>query len=209
MPGPLIAYAALAGLQLLSGVQQANAIQKQAELQKQLDRFNIEQAELDAFNAEADGYTQSARYANVVEQINSTQRNTYYAADVDPNFGTAKDIQTDSSVTGKLNLIDIQNQAHQQALGYKKQANNMRGQSELNQIGAEFKAKGVRNAAILGAANTALTGYERSRAIQVEKAPIESTSQPLGTSAGDNDTALYGWAPRTYKSKYYGVIGRK
>ena len=188
MPGPLIAYAALAGLQLLSGVQQANAIQKQAELQKQLDRFNIEQAELD---------------------VNSTQRNTYYAADVDPNFGTAKDIQTDSSVTGKLNLIDIQNQAHQQALGYKKQANNMRGQSELNQIGAEFKAKGVRNAAILGAANTALTGYERSRAIQVEKAPIESTSQPLGTSAGDNDTALYGWAPRTYKSKYYGVIGRK
>lgn len=209
MPGPMIAYAALAGLQLLSGVQQANAIQKQAELQKELDKFNIEQAELDAFNAEADGYTQSARYANVIEQINSTQRNTYYAADVDPNFGTAKDIQADSSVAGKLNLLDIQNQAHQQALGYKKQANNMRGQSELNSIGAELKAKGTRNAAILGAANTMLTGYERNKPLQEEEAPVESTSQPLGTSAGDNDAALYGWAPRTYQSKYYGVIGGK
>lgn len=209
MPGPMIAYAALAGLQLLSGVQQANAIQKQAELQKQLDRFNIEQAELDAFNAEADGYTQSARYANVINEINSTQRNTYYAADVDPNFGTAKDIQEDSTVTGKLNLIDIQNQAHQQAMGYKKQANNMRGQSALNTIGAEFKAKTTRNAAILGAANTMLTGYERNRPVQVEEAPVESSSQALGTSAGDNDTALYGWAPRSYKSKYFGTIGGK
>lgn len=155
-------YVALAGLQLLSGVQQANNIQRQAELQKKLDEFNIEQAQLDAFNAEADGYTQSARYENVINAIESSQRAAYYAADVDPNFGTAADIQADTKVTGELNLLDIQSQAHQRALGYKKQANSIRGQSGLNQIGASLQASTARNTAILGAANTAITGYERN-----------------------------------------------
>lgn len=162
MAVPLIVYGAMAGLQLLSGIQQANNIQRQAELQKQLDEFNIEQAQLDAFNAEADGYTASARYQNVINAVNSTQINTYYANDVNPNFGTAADIQADTKLTGQLNLLDIQSQAHQRALGYKKQANNMRGQSGMNQIGASLQATTARNTAILGAANTMITGYERN-----------------------------------------------
>lgn len=197
---PLVVYGAMAGLQLLSGVQQANNIQKQAELSKKLDEFNIEQAELDAFNAEADGYTQMARYKNVIEAIDSTQRNTYYAANVDPNFGTAADIQADTKVTGTLNLLDLQSQAHQRALGYKKQANNMRGQSEMNQIGATFQATTARNTAILGAANTMLTGYEKNVGLGGGK------KKPVGHFG--SSAANYSTDENSYNIQYGGALGR-
>jgi hypothetical protein len=162
MAVPLIVYGAMAGLQLLSGVQQANNIQKQAELSKELDEFNREQSLLDAFNAERDGYTQMARYGSTINAIESTQRNIYYANDVNPGFGTAADIQADTKNVGQLNLLDIQSQAHQRALGYKKQALGIKTQSGMNQIGASLQSTSARNTAILGAANTMITGYERN-----------------------------------------------
>lgn len=210
MAVPFIVYGAMAGLQLLSGVQQANNIQRQAELQKKLDEFNVEQAQLDAFNAEKDGYTQMARYENVINEIQSTQRNNYYAADVNPNFGTAADLQADSKLTGQLNLLDIQSQAHQRALGYKKQANAIRGQSGLNQIGASLQADTTRNTAVLGAANTLLTGYERNGGFgNIKKPQTNVAANESSTYGGDNVTALYGWSPATYNSKYFGRLGGK
>lgn len=162
MAVPFLVYGAMAGLQLLSGVQQANAIQRQAELQKELDQFNIEQSQLDAFNAEADGYTQMARYQNVIDEISAKTRVQYIAADVDPNFGTAKDLQEQNTLTGKLNLLDLQNQAHKRAMGYQKEALTRRGQSSLNMIGANLQARTTQNASMINAAGTLITGYERS-----------------------------------------------
>jgi len=207
MAVPLIVYGAMAGLQLLSGVQQANNIQRQAELQKKLDQFNIEQAEIDSFNAEADGYTQMARYENVINAIESTQRNTYYAADVDPNFGTAADLQTDTKLTGQLNLLDIQSQAHQRALGYKKQANNMRGQSGMNQIGADLQSSTARNTAILGAANTMITGIERNGGFTgyEKKKPVQGGH--FG-SLPKVDEVSYNTQFGGYTSSYLGRIGK-
>ena len=214
MAVPLIVYGAMAGLQLLSGVQQANNIQRQAELQKNLDEFNVEQAELDSFNAEADGYTQMARYGSVINAVESTQRNTYYANDVNPNFGTAADLQADSKLTGQLNLLDIQSQAHQRALGYKKQANNMRGQSGMNSIAASFQAESTKNTAILGAANTVVTGLEKNGYFDdstgyKKKPQTNVAANESSTYGGDNVTALYGWSPATYNSKYFGRLGGK
>ena len=137
MAAQVVAYAALAGLQLLSGIQQANNIQRQAEIQKKIDEFNRDQVALDAFNAEADGYTQMARYQNVIDQIQAAEKVAYIDQNVDPNFGTARDIQDQSSVNGQLNKIDIQNQAHMKALGFKFQLNNMKLQSDLGQLAAE------------------------------------------------------------------------
>ncbi len=202
MAVPLIVYGAMAGLQLLSGVQQANNIQRQAELQKKLDEFNIEQAQLDAFNAEKDGYTQSARYENVINAVNSTQRNIYYANDVNPNFGTAADIQADTKLTGQLNLLDIQSQAHQRALGYKKQANNMRGQSGMNQIGASLQATTARNTAILGAANTAITGIERNGGFT----GYEKNYSPWSKSNSENKMTKAEWE-KQYNTAYGGALG--
>lgn len=220
MPLPLIVYGAMAGLQLLSGVQQANNIQRQAELQKQLDQFNIEQAQLDAFNAEADGYTQMARYQNVINAIDSTQRNTYYANDVNPNFGTAADIQADTKLTGQLNLLDIQSQAHQRALGYKKQANNMRGQSELNSIGASLQASSTRSAAIIGALGTVATGLGKAGYFDKKPEPKDLTGGYAKTTGGHfggspeapSRSAWDNVSPYTkeqqYNIQYGGALGR-
>lgn len=188
---PMIAYGALAGLQLLSGVQQANAIQKQAELQRQIDQFNIEQAQLDAFQAEADGYTQMARYQNVIDEIEAQQRVQYAAAGVSSNFGSASDIQAESELNAKLNLLDIQSQAHKRALGYQKEANQRRGQSELNMIGADLQAITARNTAILNAGGTLLGGAERNGLFTKNK-PLGLTGYEKANYSG-NYGSDYNW----------------
>lgn len=200
MAVPLIIYGAMAGLQLLSGVQQANNIQKQAELQKELDEFNREQALLDAFNAEKDGYTQMARYGSTINAIESTQRNIYYSNDVNPNFGTAADIQADTKNTGQLNLLDIQSQAHQRALGYKKQAAGIKTQSGMNQIGASLQASTARNTAILGAANTMITGYERNGGF--------GKPGPRNVQSGTDWDMVSPSDEEAYNIQYGGALGR-
>lgn len=200
MAAQLAIYAAIAGMQLLQGIQQANNIQKQAELQKKLDELNIEQAQLDAFMAEADGYTQEARYQNVIDQIKSAQEVAFIAQDVDPSFGTARDIQEESTVNANLNKIDIQNQAHMKALGFQNQAINMRTQSKLNSLAAETYAINVRNSAILGAAGTAAKGFEgspKSGSTGYEKPPIQFEEPIKGGADNFNYDAYYGFAPRS------------
>lgn len=191
-------YAAIAGLQLLSGIQQANNIQKQAELQKKMDEFNLEQTQLDAFLAEADGETQLARYQSVIDQTLSAQTVGYTANNVDANFGTAKDIQEESAVNANLNKIDIQNQAHMKALGFKNQAINMRTQSTLNSLASETYATNVRNSAILGAAGTAAKGIQSMpKTTGYEEAPIKFEEPLKGGADNSNYDAYYGYAPRS------------
>lgn len=165
---PLV-YGALAAYQVYSGAQQASAIQRQAQLQQQLDQFNIEQAELDSFNAERDGYTEMARYQTAIDEIEASSRVQYIAAGVDPNFGTARELQEQNSLVGALNLMDIQSQAQQRALGYKKEINQRRGQSAMNMLGAELQSSSIRNASYVNAANTMLTGYERNKVPSEDK----------------------------------------
>jgi len=194
-------YAVIAGLQLLSGIQQANNIQRQAEIQKKIDEFNRDQVALDAFNAEADGYTQMARYQNVIDQIQAAQKVNFISADINPDFGTAKDIQDQSSVNGMLNKIDIQNQAHMKALGFKFQLNNMKLQSDLGQLAAETQAVTTRNTAILNAGGTALKGAESSGMFKgstgYEKKPIQFDEPLKGGADNFNYDAYYGFAPRS------------
>lgn len=161
---PLLAYGAMAAFQIYSGAQSANAIQRQAEISRLLEEFNIEQAQLDAFNAERDGYSEQARYQNVIDEVEASSRVRYLAADIDPNFGTAAELQGENKLNGALNLMDIASKAHQRAMGYEMEAIQRRGQSTLNMMSAKSQAEGVRTASYINAANTAITGYERNAA---------------------------------------------
>lgn len=213
MAVPLVVYGAMAGLQLLYGVQQANAIQKQAELSKQLDQFNIEQAQLDAYLAEQDGLTQMARYQNVIDEINAAQRVQFTAADIDPNFGSAKEIQQESQVNAALNLLDIQFNAHQKSMGYQKEANYRRTQSGMNQISANLQSTSVRNAAILNAANTAFTGMDKNgmfnktsgKRTVASAEPVTGYEAPV-SSPWDNVSPYS--REEQYNIQYGGALGR-
>lgn len=155
----IIAAAAYAGYQLISGYQQAETIRENAKLRDQIDGMNEWAAEQDAFNAEKEGYSHSARYQSTIDSTVADQRTAYASKNVDVNFGTAADVQADSKVTGFLNQLDIQRQASEKAYGYKREELNTRLQSGMNDAFAEEQAGAKEAEGTANAAKTFMSGY--------------------------------------------------
>lgn len=156
--------AGVAAFQLISGAQQAETIRNNAEISKGVNELNAKYAELDAYHAEQDGYTAEARYQTTIDQTISSQKVVEAAKGVDVSFGTAKELQLETKLTGFLNKLDIKNRAHAQALGYENQASNIRLQGASNTAQAAYNASATETSAIISAANTALpaiSGYRR------------------------------------------------
>lgn len=160
---PVTGLYALAAFQIFSGAQQAESIRKNAELSQQVNDMNAKYAELDAYNAEISGYSNVARYENVIDSTVSQQKSALAANDTDVNFGTASQIQAETKLNGFLNKLDIKNQAHAQALGYMNQARNYRLAGEAAVAQGELNANATQNAALINAGGTVLSGYARSR----------------------------------------------
>lgn len=162
MPAPIIAAGAVvSGLQLINGFQQADLIRMQSSISRQVADLNSRYAELDAFKAEQDGLTMSARYQSGVDAILADQKVAYAARNVDFSFGTARAVQDETKLNGFLNTIDIQTQAQEKALGLRREAREARLNSTLGSMGAEQAAASARSAGILQAAGTGLkiSGY--------------------------------------------------
>lgn len=162
MAVPLIAFAALAALQMINGNAQAAAIREQGRRKQLIANMNAEFAELDAYEAEVKGFSDTARYQNVIDSTIGAQRVGYAAAGVDVNYGTAKDVQTDTRITGLLNTLDIQKQARQKALGFKKEARNLRMGGDFSRQQAGMDATATSNSAYMNAAGTMLQGADKN-----------------------------------------------
>lgn len=150
------AYAGLAAYEIISGFQQAEMVRANAELSQEINTFNADLAQIDAYEAEKAGYSQVARYEGVVEQTVGSQRVALAAQGVDVSFGTAAEIQEDTKVRGFLNQQDIMAEANARALGFKNEARSRRLQGYLSAVGAEVSASATRNAGIIGAAQTGI-----------------------------------------------------
>jgi len=159
----MAAAAVLSGLQVYNGLQNADMIRANAKLTAQIAEINAKAREADAFNATADGETDVARYAAVVDGIGAEQQANYAAADVDITFGSAKDFQEESKLNGFLNTLDIREQAHAKALGYQREARSIRLQGAMGQLTSEASAIATRNAGFLNAGATLATGYTREK----------------------------------------------
>lgn len=155
-------YGALAGLQVLNGLNQASLIRGQAELNKQIADMNIELAQIDQFEAIADGMTQEARYQTVIDTIRSQQEAVFAARNVNSDFGTAADVVQETELNGFLNKLDIQNAAFAKAAGIKREIGSMRLQSFMNQQQAEINANATIQTSLIQAAGTGLSGYQKS-----------------------------------------------
>ena len=129
------AYAAagLGALQVWSGIQMGGMIRRQADLTAQISEMNAQFAEIDAWEAEKMGYTQTARYQSVIDATLDDQRAIMAAQGTDVGYGTAAELQAETRLTGFLNTLDMQQQARNQAYGFKTQASNFRLQG-ANQI---------------------------------------------------------------------------
>lgn len=154
-------YAALAAFQVASGFQQAQMIRENADLQNRVNDFNAAFAELDAYQAERQGFTDVSRYQTVVDKTLSDQRSAYAAQGVDVNYGTAAEVQAETRLTGILNMFDLQRQAREKAMGFKTEAINIRLQGGMRRLQSDLDASGVQRQAVIGAVSTGISGYTR------------------------------------------------
>ena len=170
------ASAGLAAFQIISGYQQAELVRKSADLAKQVNDMNAEFAEVDAFHAEQRGESEVARYQSVIDATLASEKVANAVNNVAGNFGTAAEKTADTKLNGFLNQLDIRNQAHQQALGYKDQARNYRlaGASGVAQAG--YNANAMQNSAIINAGATTISGYTRSASASKKGDNSASTS---------------------------------
>lgn len=155
------AYAALAAYQVVKGFYDAETIREQAKLQQQIDEMNAEDAELDAYNAEKYGFTESARYQSVVDKTVASQRSAYATNNVDVNYGTAAERQDETRLVGHFNMLEMQRRGKERAMAYRREARNIRLGSEFRMYQANIDASASVTSGVMGAAQTGLSGYSR------------------------------------------------
>ena len=153
--------AGVAVYQIYSGLKQAESIRRQARLTAQLNELNAKYIEYDAWQAEAFGSTEQARYQTEIDRVAGDQKVAYASHGVDINYGTAAEVQGESRLTGVLNKIEIQNQANLRAMGLKRQANNVRFSSMMQTNQAEANAQAATTAGVASGINTGLSAYAR------------------------------------------------
>lgn len=152
-------YAAMAGYQVISGLHQAEMVRMQADIQKQMDEFNAQMAEYDAWRVIGYGQTQMAQYQQYIDQVQGAGRVSASAAGVSTVEGSIAEVMSQNQLIGQMNLLEIENQTREKALGYTRQARNVRFLSGLAQGQAEVQARSIIGGSVMRAAGTAMSGY--------------------------------------------------
>lgn len=147
-------YGGVAALQLAGGYFAAQNIRDTAELNQDIAEMNAEFAELDAYDAEIQGETDQAQYQVAIDKTLSDQRLAAAVADVDINYGSVGDIVRETEFIAELNLMEIEKQAQEKALGYNRQARDFRLGGDLNRAAEEGRASATEFGAITGALTT-------------------------------------------------------
>ena len=155
--------AAMAGMQLANGYFASQNIKATAELNRDIAEMNAEFAELDAYDAELEGFSAQARYQSVIDNTLAEQSAIMNAQDIDVSYGSAASIAEESKFTGKLNMMEIQKQAQEQALGYSRQARDSRLGGDMNYADAKSRASQAMMSGITSATQTGLSGYKRAK----------------------------------------------
>lgn len=154
-----VASAGLAALQLAGGYFASENIKRSAALNERIAEANAEFAELDAYDAELEGFSESARYQSVIDATLGTQQAELAAADVDLNFGSAASVQKETRLIAELNKMEIQKRGRENALGYQRQASDIRLGGFLGAQQAKSQASTVLVQGALGAAKSGIQAY--------------------------------------------------
>ncbi len=152
LPGEAVS----AGLTLWAAGKEASALRDMGRQYGELGVLNAEFAELDAHNAEVFGFTQTARYDAVISEGVSSQRAEQAAKGTDVTFGTARALQEEIKLTGTLNTIAIEQQARDTAMGFKREARDIRINALFKTAEFEQRASAVETAAQVEAAKTVI-----------------------------------------------------
>lgn len=156
-------YGGLAGLQLAGGYFASQNIKESAKLNREIAEMNAEFAELDAYDAEIEGMSAATRYQSVIDNTLAEQTAQLAAADVDINYGSAASIQAESRFMGELNKMEIEKQAQEQALGFKRQARDYRLSGTMGYAEGKTRASQAMFSGVTSAIDSGVTGYKRSK----------------------------------------------
>lgn len=167
---------AMAGLQFLSAVVQAQAVRDQAKIQKEIDDYNAQLAEYDAWRIKGAGQAAIARYQTQLDQAAGKAKVSAAAAGADIKSGSLSEIVAENQNTGYLNKLDMDNRMHEQAMGYKRQASNIRLNSDLHTMGANVQSNSMILGGALRAGGTAVSGYYAGKNLDV-KTPTQQQTQ--------------------------------
>jgi hypothetical protein len=177
----MFAYLALAALQVVGGFQQADITRKNGDLQNDIAEMNAKFADLDAFNARAQGQSNAARYDSTVNQTIAADKAAYAGAGVDVGYGTAKDIEADNKIAATNNVLQIKRQAENQAVGFQTQAINIRLGGHMTQLQSNLNAASEESAGIMKGISTGISGYAYG----------ESTGKGVASKTGSDGKPTY------------------
>ena len=163
MSAQIAAAGGLAALQLAGGYFASQNIKKTAKLNRDISEMNAQFAELDAYDAEVEGVSAQGRYQSVVDNTLAEQTAIMNAQDVDMNYGSNASIQAETKFNAQLNMMEIEKQAQMQALGYGRQARDIRLSGNMAMADAKTRAGQAIFQGVTSAAQTGLTGYERNK----------------------------------------------
>lgn len=173
----------------------ADAIRAQGDYQKQVFEMNSRLAEMNAKDAIRRGEAESVKYGKQVKQTIGAQRAAYAAQGIVLDSGSALEVQQDTAVIGRTNLLTIKNNAYREAWGYKMDAVSASARGEFASLAAQSEATQTSSAGYMNAASTLLTGggylYSRSGG-GAQPVYGESSFKPYAPGA----TSPGPWAPK-------------
>lgn len=173
---------ALAGAQILSGFLQADQVKRQAETQARIAEFNAQLADYDAWKAEAYGSTLMARMQNDTDQMRGSTK--VFAASKGVKIeGSLADVNAENELNSLLNKMDVDNRTTEQAMGYKRQASQIRLGSSLNSMASQLQASSMQVGSVAQAAGTVGANYISNQKVTKEDLKLPEANTPSGYSS--------------------------
>ena len=187
--GQTAAYLVQGAAGLSGSLDQATAIRDQGAYARTVGDMNAKIAEQQAQDALKRGDTAASEHSKRVKVLLGSQRTAMAASGVDSGYGTNLDIQGETRDMGSKDILTIKNNAAREAWGYAVTANNYRTQGQLDEIGANFKAKstiltgGMQFASGLAQAGNAYEGKSKPTTKKAEYKKPSGPSLRSGTDA--------------------------
>lgn len=156
-----------AGVGAYGSVQAGKAAQEQANYQAAVNRNNAVLAEFQAKDAVKRGDIEEKRHRAMVAKMVGSQRAAFASNNVALDSGSPLDVIGDTVQMGEVDALTIRYNAEQEALGFKRQAENYRNSATLAVLGGKADAQ----AGNIGAFTSVLGGASQLGSIGTAFAP--------------------------------------
>ena len=145
---------ATAAYSIYSSEQQAGAMEDKANFDKEMMKLNAERAETDAAQTRRDGESSKVAYMGEAEKTKASQEAILASQDINPTKGAGADLIAESNLNMTLNMVDIGYSAFMNSAKYKREANQLRAQGEIDYMAGRTNANNTRISGYASAVNT-------------------------------------------------------